>query len=142
MLSLTNLTEPSAKAKFAPPGWRLRKAHWPRFRQAGTLIQSGGKTAVAKHEPITLPVVSAGALSLGITKAPEVGRVSPGQAGLSEVQGGPAKAPVTFPKLKFDPAGSFLNRDISPNRNVLLVPSVMAEIRTDSSGANMPSPPP
>ena len=41
-LSLTNLTEPSAKAKFAPPGCRLRKAHWPRFRQAGTLIQSGG----------------------------------------------------------------------------------------------------
>src|SRR4051812_45562595 len=106
MESLMNLTEPSANAKLAPPACKLRKPHCPTSRQEGTLIQSVGTTALAKQLPIRLPVLSGGALSLGITKAPEVTRISPGHAGSSASQGGPVNAPVVFPKLNFDPLGS------------------------------------
>ncbi len=69
-------------------------------------------------------------------------RVSFGQKGDLAFHGGPAQIPPMRLNMKFDPGGSFRNRDISPKRNVLLRPSVTDEIVWDHSTLNMPSPGP
>ena len=74
---LMNLTEPSAIAKFTPPGWKLRNAHCPSELQgppgiAALLSQSGGKLQLLKQALRMLPVVSAGVFGGARTKAPPV----------------------------------------------------------------------
>src|SRR4051794_39682429 len=117
MVCLTKWTEPSANAKLAPPGWLLRKPHWPSSWQAENLIQSGGKVALPKHAPCTAPVLSGGALSFGTWKAHAVRRRSPGQSAvelglLGSSQGGPLNAPAALPKLNGELGGSSRNRDV------------------------------
>src|SRR5262245_41044150 len=143
MLSLRNFTEPSAKAKFAPPGCRLRKPHWPRFRHGGLLggsdqfSECGAATFTWQAGP---PLSTGGALSRGTTNAPPVMRTSPGQAGAVAVQGGPPQAPATFQKLKCELlASSSLNRDVSPNIIVLLVPSRTSATRYEMLAPKSPS---
>src|SRR5262245_3271892 len=143
MLSLRNFTEPSAKAKFAPPGCRLRKPHWPRFRQGGLL---GGSAQFSECGVGTFtwqagpPLVTGGELRRGTTNAPPVMRTSPGQAGADPVQGGPTQAPATFQKLKCEPMpSSSLNREVSPNIIVLLVPSRTSAIRYEMLAPKSPS---
>ena len=78
---------------------------------------------------------------IGTQAAPPVIRVSFGQKELP-VHGGPAHNQPMRLNMKFDPAGSLRNRDISPKRKVLLSPSVADAIVCDHSTLNMPSPGP
>src|SRR4051812_8857412 len=137
-------TDPSANAILTPPGWLLRKAHWPRTATLAKHLGSSQSVGIPNPEPhdppktalITAPVLSGGALIRGRVNAPVWGRRSPGQV---EPREAAPKTSVRYQRLK-GVGSSFRNRDISPQSAVLLVPSVTSATLMTPSAPNIPLP--